>query len=59
VAVSHDRAYLRRLDRFIRLLHDGSVLARPEYDSAAEALLDPDRASRVRLAKRLSRAPRR
>ena len=54
VAVSHDRAFLRRMDRYLMVLHDGSVLALPEYDSAAEALLDPDRASRVRLAKRLS-----
>ena len=54
VAVSHDRAFLRRMDRYLMVLHDGSVLALPEYDSAAEALLDPERASRVRLAKRLS-----
>ncbi len=54
VAVSHDRAFLRRMDRYLMVLHDGSVLALPDYDSAAEALLDPDRASRVRLAKRLS-----
>jgi ATPase subunit of ABC transporter with duplicated ATPase domains len=54
VAASHDRAFLRRMDRYLMVLHDGSVLALPEYDSAAEALLDPDRASRVRLAKRLS-----
>ena len=53
VAVSHDRAFLRRMDRFLMVLHDGSVLALPDYDSATEALLDPERASRVRLAKRL------
>ena len=33
---------------------DGSVLALPDYESAEAAMLDPERASRVRLAKRLS-----
>ena len=54
VAVSHDRAFLRRMDRYLMVLLDGSVLALPDYESAEAALLDPDRASRVRLAKRLS-----
>jgi ATPase subunit of ABC transporter with duplicated ATPase domains len=58
VAVSHDRAFLRRMDRYLMVRHDGSVLALPDYDSAEQALLDPDRAGAVRLAKRLSRAPR-
>ena len=30
VAVSHDRAFLRAMDRFLMVLHDGSVLALPE-----------------------------
>ncbi len=55
VAVSHDRAFLRRMDRFLMVLHDGTVLAFPDYDSAATALLDPDRATTVRLAKALTR----
>ncbi len=54
VTVSHDRAFLRRLDRFLMVGHDGSVLALPEYDAALEALLDPERAGDVRLAKALS-----
>ena len=56
VAVSHDRAFLRRLDRFLMVLHDGTVLALPEYDSALEALLsaDGEAAARVRLAKSLT-----
>jgi ATPase subunit of ABC transporter with duplicated ATPase domains len=54
VAVSHDRAFLRRMDRFLMVLHDGTVLAFPDYDSAATALLDPDRATTVRLAKALT-----
>jgi ATPase subunit of ABC transporter with duplicated ATPase domains len=39
VAVSHDRAFLRRLDRFIYVGHDGEVYAVPEYEQALEALL--------------------
>jgi ATPase subunit of ABC transporter with duplicated ATPase domains len=51
VAVSHDRAFLRRLDRYLMILHDGSVLGLPDFDSALTALLDPARAAEVRLAK--------
>ena len=54
VAVSHDRAFLRTLDRFLMVLHDGRVLALPDYDTASEALLDPERAAGVRLAKTLT-----
>jgi ATPase subunit of ABC transporter with duplicated ATPase domains len=53
VAVSHDRAFLRTLDRFLMVLHDGAVLSLPSYDTALEALIDPDDAPRVRLAKPL------
>jgi ATPase subunit of ABC transporter with duplicated ATPase domains len=38
VAVSHDRAFLRRLDRFLMVLHDGSVVAYPDPGRALEAL---------------------
>jgi len=51
VAVSHDRSFLRTLDRYLMILHDGTVLSLPSYDTAIEALLDPDRAADVRLAK--------
>jgi ATPase subunit of ABC transporter with duplicated ATPase domains len=54
LAVSHDRAFLRRMDRFLMVRHDGSVLALPDYDSASQALLDPARAAGVRLAKTLT-----
>jgi ATPase subunit of ABC transporter with duplicated ATPase domains len=54
VAVSHDRAFLRSLDRFLMVLHDGTVLALPEYEPALEALLAPEQAADVRLAKLLS-----
>ena len=53
VAVSHDRAFLRALDRFLMVLHDGTVLALPAYAPALEALLAPQRAAEVRLAKPL------
>jgi ATPase subunit of ABC transporter with duplicated ATPase domains len=51
VAVSHDRSFLRTMDRYLMVLHDGTVLSLPSYDAALEALLDPDRAAEVRLAK--------
>ncbi len=54
VAVSHDRAFLRRMDRFLMVGHDGAVLALPDYDTASKALLDPDAAAEVRLAKTLT-----
>ena len=54
VAVSHDRAFLRAMDRFLMVLHDGTVLSLQEYDSALEALIDPLRAADARLAKTLS-----
>jgi ATPase subunit of ABC transporter with duplicated ATPase domains len=54
VAVSHDRAFLRRLDRFLLLAHDGSIYALPDTESALEALAAPDRVSGARLAKLLT-----
>jgi ATPase subunit of ABC transporter with duplicated ATPase domains len=53
VSISHDRAFLRTMDRFLMVLHDGAVLALPSYGVALEALIDPDRAAEVRLAKPL------
>ena len=47
VAVSHDRAFLRRMDRFLMVLHDGGVLSVPSYESALEALLTPAHAPEV------------
>lgn len=38
VAVSHDRAFLRKLDRFLLLDHQGRVTALPDVRSALEAL---------------------
>ena len=56
VAVSHDRAFLRRLDRFLLLAHDGSVYALPDTESALEALAAPEHVAGARLAKRLTPA---
>ena len=53
LAVSHDRAFLRRLDRYLMVQHDGSVLALGSYDVARDALLDPERAAGMLLAKPL------
>jgi ATPase subunit of ABC transporter with duplicated ATPase domains len=53
VAVSHDRAFLRQLDRYLMVLHDGAVLAIPTYEAALQALLNPEAAADVRLAKTL------
>ncbi len=51
VAVSHDRAFLHAMDRFLMVQHDGAVLSLPSYDSAFQALINPDHAADVRLAK--------
>ena len=53
VAVSHDRAFLRRLDRFLLLAHDGAVYALPDTESALAALAAPGEVAGARLAKRL------
>jgi ATPase subunit of ABC transporter with duplicated ATPase domains len=53
VAVSHDRAFLRTMDRFLMVQQNGDVLSLPVYDAALEALVDPDRAGEVTLAKAL------
>ena len=54
VAVSHDRAFLRRMDRFLMVLHDGTVLALPDFGSMMDALVRPETATEVRLAKVLT-----
>jgi ATPase subunit of ABC transporter with duplicated ATPase domains len=53
VAVSHDRAFLRTMGRYLMVLHDGSVLSLPTYESALEAILEPHSALHVTLAKAL------
>jgi ATPase subunit of ABC transporter with duplicated ATPase domains len=54
LAVSHDRAFLRRLDRLLLLARDGSVFAIPDADTALEVLAAPDHADGARLVKRLT-----
>jgi ATPase subunit of ABC transporter with duplicated ATPase domains len=54
VAVSHDRAFLRRLDRFLLLSHDGTIYALPDTGSALEALAAPEAVAGARLAKPLT-----
>jgi ATPase subunit of ABC transporter with duplicated ATPase domains len=51
VAISHDRAFLRTMDRFVMVLHDGAVLSLPSYEAALEALIDPAGAARMPLVK--------
>jgi hypothetical protein len=41
------------MDRYLMVLHDGSVLSLPSYEAALEAVLHPGRAAEVRLAKPL------
>ncbi len=53
LAVSHDRAFLRGMDRFLMVLHDGAVLALPSWDAALDAVTAPERARQVPLAKAL------
>ena len=41
VAVSHDLAFLRTLERFLLLDHDGSVVFLPDLERALESLAGP------------------
>ena len=54
VAVSHDRHFLAKFDRFIMITDDGEVFELPDYEVAMTALASPSDTARVRLAKRLS-----
>jgi ATPase subunit of ABC transporter with duplicated ATPase domains len=53
IAVSHDRTFLARLDRFLMITDDGEVFAIPDYDLAMLALTDPSNAGRLRLVEPL------
>ena len=54
VVVSHDRAFLRSLDRFLLLSHDGSVYAIPDSEIAVEALSHPGEVATMRHVKPLT-----
>lgn len=54
IAVSHDRTFLKRLDRFLMIDDGGDVFSLPDFDVAMSALADPDNVARLALAKKLS-----
>ena len=54
IAVSHDRTFLRQLDRFLMITDDGDVISLPDFDLAVQALADPATAGTLRLAKTLT-----
>ena len=54
IAVSHDRAFLAQLDRFLMITDDGEVFALPDYDLAMRALANPDKVRKLRLAETLT-----
>ena len=54
IAVSHDRAFLAQLDRFVMITDDGEVYGLPDIEVATAALAAPEAVGRQRLAKRLS-----
>ena len=54
VAVSHDRTFLARFDRFVMINDDGEVYSIPDYETAIVALSDPAHLKNVRLAKPLT-----
>ncbi|MFM7536625.1 MAG: ABC-F family ATP-binding cassette domain-containing protein [Acidimicrobiales bacterium] len=54
IAVSHDRAFLAQLDRFVVITDDGEVYGLPDIEVATAALAAPEAVGRQRLAKRLS-----
>ena len=54
LAVSHDRTFLAKLDRFVMIGDDGEVFALVDYETAIQALANPETVAKVRYAKRLS-----
>ncbi|NBR00675.1 MAG: ABC transporter ATP-binding protein [Actinobacteria bacterium] len=54
IAVSHDRTFLARLDRFVMITDDGLVWEIPEYELALEGLSAPHALDSLRLAKPLN-----
>jgi ATPase subunit of ABC transporter with duplicated ATPase domains len=54
IAVSHDRAFLAQLDRFLMITDDGEVFALPDYDLATRALAEPAKTGSLRLAETLT-----
>ncbi len=54
LAVSHDRTFLARLDRFLLIDDDGEVWSLPDFELAITALTAPAAVGGLRLAKRLT-----
>jgi ATPase subunit of ABC transporter with duplicated ATPase domains len=54
LAVSHDRTFLARLDRFVMINDDGAVYSLPDYELAMAALSAPADVAKLRLAKSLT-----
>ena len=54
IAVSHDRTFLAKFDRFLMIGDDGDVYGLPDYEIAMKGLADPGSLPRLRLAKKLS-----
>ncbi len=54
LAVSHDRTFLARLDRFLLIDDDGEVWSLPDFELAMIALTAPAAVGGLRLAKRLT-----
>jgi ATPase subunit of ABC transporter with duplicated ATPase domains len=54
IAVSHDRAFLAQLDRFLMITDGGEVFALPDYDLAMRALAEPAKTGSLRLAETLT-----
>jgi ATPase subunit of ABC transporter with duplicated ATPase domains len=54
VAVSHDRTFLAKFDRFVMIDDSGHVFSLPDYEVAMAALQAPDSVGSLRLAKRLT-----
>ena len=54
VAVSHDRTFLAKFDRFVMITDDGEVYELPDYDVAMAGLANPSSLRTLRLAKSLT-----
>ena len=54
IAVSHDRAFLARMTRYLLIADDGAVFELPDFDVALAALNRPDDIYDIALAKPLS-----
>jgi ATPase subunit of ABC transporter with duplicated ATPase domains len=54
IAVSHDRTFLSKFDRFLMITDDGEVFELPSYEIAMVGLAEPDKLASLRLAKKLT-----